>query len=243
MWFANCVPHSLLLLHSETMRRCYLIAIAAVLSFLPARAEEQPHTVLSAVSNTVLSGYVIVPVQPLPTTLPASISVRAAKRLMHEDSFMTPGGGRLPAAFILRRTGNTNEELTVFFELTGTATVDVDYTREVRSPMGGLLFTTGPVQTAVFAPGERVHYVYFQMNPDGDLERFESVRLRILPLVTLHAIAPAPYRPGPRGCASIWITDLPACVRTIPLPNGGYHCAEYRPLVPPPAFFIADRCR
>ena len=227
------------------MRRCYPIAIAAVLSFLHARAEEQPNPILTTVSSTVFSGYTIIPVLPPPTpTLSATISVRAAKRLMYEDSLMTPSGSRAPAMFILRRTGNTSETHTVYFELTGTASVDVDYIREfLPPPMGQPTVTNGNVQNVVFAPGEQFQYVQLQMAREDGRERFESIRLRILPQITLHGVWLPTFRPGARRCASIWISDQSGCIRYVSHPSGGRTCVEYRPVTPPPGFFVPDRCR
>ena len=225
------------------MRRCCLIALAVLLSFHQARTEEQQNPLLTIVGTNII--WPIIPVLPPQTpTLSASISVRAAKRLMYEDSLLTPSGGRIPAQFNLRRTGNTNATHTVYFELTGTATVDVDYTRHLFLwPGGQPTLTTGAVQNVVFAPGEQFQYVQFQMAREDGREHFESIRLRILPMAIVHGTGLSSYRPAARRCASIWISDQSACVRWVTHPGGGRSCLEYRAIKPPPGFFVPDRCR
>src|SRR5688572_6395294 len=85
-----------------TSMRCLgsVTVLAALLSFVTAQAEEQSHPLLTIFGTNII--WPIIPVQPPVVTLSSTISVRAAKRLMYEDSLVTPGGGRIPAMFILR---------------------------------------------------------------------------------------------------------------------------------------------
>ena len=177
-----------------------------------------------------------------PEPLQSIISVRAVGRLIFEDAFNGHPLGALPAAFVFRRAGRTNETLTVPFELSGTAQVDVDYTRIPDVP--GTI-NTGAVQTLIFAPGERLKYVTFAVALDDASERDEFVRVRILPPYPHGSIpfAPPGYRVGARGCATAWILDQDRCARAVPRPSGGVTCLEFRPFVLPPAFFTTVRCR
>jgi len=172
----------------------------------------------------------------------AVISVRAMRRLTFEDRFSGHPLGAVPVTFFFRRLGPTNEALIVAFELSGTAQPDIDYAR-ISDGLGPA--DTGTVQTVTFAPGKRLQDASFYVILGDPQEPSEFIRVRILPPIPNGAvpiIAPQ-YRVGARGCATVWILDQDRCVRSVPRPDGGVTCLEFRPFVLPPAFFTTARCR
>lgn len=190
-------------------------------------------------SNTTLRAVqVSVPLQP---PSPPTVTVRALKRLIFEiPRWVTPAGGREPVTFVFRRSGDTNESLTVHFALSGTARVDEDYARwEYLEPYNPGTIITGAVQSVVFNPGERLRHVYFLVTQDEIREPAEMVRLRLLPSPD----GASPYQPGGRRCATVWALHQYPCARIIPTPGGSQTCVGHRPFILPRAFFATEVCR
>jgi hypothetical protein len=196
-------------------------AIVACIAFALARAEE-------------------LPTQRASKTGPA-ISVRPLKRLFFEDNLnVTPGGGFFPAAFAFLRSGETNDSLTVYFILSGTAELESDYTRVYYSSVGTRAITNGEVQSVVFAPGERVQLALFRIIVDEVRERAEYIRVKI-PEPIQNGFVPPEYHLGARNCATIWISNQKRCDRFVPTPGGGQACVERRSVLPR-AYFRAPSC-
>jgi hypothetical protein len=181
------------------------------------------------------------PAQRAPTP-GASISVRPLKRLFFEDNLdSTPAGGVIPATFAFLRSGETNNSLTVYFILTGTAILEADYTRISFSSLDDPgTITNGEVQSVIFAPGERIHLAHFRIIIDGVRERAEYIRVKIPEPIQNGIVAPE-YHSGARPCATIFISNQKRCDRVVPTPGGGEACTGRRSVLPA-AFFKAPRC-
>ena len=207
----------------------HLTLLAALCLLLPARAGQRPDQPLAAVAASDAS--------PL-------VTVRALKRLMFENPILvTPAGMREPVTFIMRRSGDTNQSLTVYFALDGTAVVDSDYVRREdwwgEWPSNPKMVVTGAVQSVVFNPGERFRFVGFQIVQDEIREPSEMIRLKVI----YPPAGEVPCQPGGRRCATVWVLHQFPCARFVSTPGGGQTCVGLRPFILPRAFFTTEVCR
>lgn len=174
----------------------------------------------------------------------AVVSMHAVKRLVFADPvFQTPAGGLSQAAFLFRRSGDTNRALLVEFSLAGTAEAGADYTRVYFESFEGIgIAVTGSVQSVYFAPGQSVQYALFSVAREVPPERAEFIRLSLIQPAQNGIVAPG-YRLGARRCATVWISNQKRCIRSVTTPGGGWACVETRPILLPRAFFTMARCR
>jgi hypothetical protein len=217
--------------------RHHLILLATFCLLLPMRAEEKPDQFPDALGPTNSSDLNTATAAHGPPT----VTVRALKRLVFEiPRWVTPAGGREPITFVFRRSGDTNESLTVYCALSGTARVDEDYARlEYLPPYNPSTIITGAVQSMVFSPGERFRRADFLITQDEIHEPAEMVRLRLLPPSDSTNF----YQSGGRRCATVWVLHRFSCVRMVSTPAGGQTCVGYRPVILPRAFFATEVCR
>jgi len=199
----------------------FKLALVACLALTLARAEDLPS-------------------QRASKTGPA-ISVRPLKRLVSDDyQPSTPAGVVNPPTFAFLRSGETNQALTVYFILTGTAELEADYTRIIIEEREGPAMTSGEVQSVTFKPGQRIQHAHFKIIVDGAREQSEYIRVNI-PEPLQNGIVPPEYHLGARSCATIWISNQKRCDRVITTPAGGVACIGRRSVLPA-AYYTAPRC-